>query len=683
MRLLDLDGIGGFMIDDRILHGGDYNPEQWLNEPKVLEEDLALMKKAKVNCVTLGVFSWSMLEKEDGLYDFEWLLKMIQRLFKEGIRVILATPSGAMPHWLTQKYPEVMQVSEEGRRNLPGRRHNFCYTSPIMREKVYEMDVRLSKQFGQHPAVILWHVSNELGGNWKDGACHCERCQEAFRSWLKKRYQTLENLNHAWWNRFWSHVYTDWEQIRSPAPHGECLSHGLKLDWKRFVTAQMTDFCQMEIKALRTHSTLPVTTNFMDFFKNLDYHKLHTCLDVVSWDSYPHWHIDRDEVPVAVRAAAGHSMMRSLKKQAFLLMESTPSCVNWRSVNPVKRPGMHMLSSMQAIAHGSDSVQYFQWRKGRGAYEKFHGAVLDHKNGSHTRTFREVSEVGERLLALQDKLKGTLNRPRTAFVFDWENWWALEDAAGPRQDINYVSEILKHYQTFWEQGIEVDFISMEADLSSYTLVCAPLNYLYLDGYAKRVKDYVEEGGCYVTTYFSGMADQTDLCFTGEHPLQEIIGVVQEELDAPGTGFENSFLYHGCMYQIGNIREICHPLEKTEVLAVYREDYYAGLPVVTKNQYGKGSCYYLAAETEKDFLRAFYREIWTERKLDNVLHTTLPYGVTTASREGEDGLIFVMNFLHTPVCIESVGAWLDVETKECGSGKLLLEALSCKVLQLKG
>jgi len=667
------------MIEGKILHGGDYNPEQWLDSPEVLEEDIALMKAAKVNCVTLGVFSWAMLEPEENVYDFEWLEGIMNKLYENGIQVILATPSGAMPHWLTAKYPEVMQVSEDGKRNLPGRRHNFCYTSPVMRQKIQKLDEELSKRFGQHDAVILWHISNELGGNFGDGACHCEQCQKAFQGWLQKKYGTLDRLNHAWWGRFWSHVYTDWEQIHSPAPHGECLVHGLKLDWRRFVTDQMTDFCEAEIEAVRKYSSLAVTTNFMDFFKNLNYQRLGRCLDLISWDNYPQWHMSRDEVPAAVRAAANHSLMRSLKKQPFLMMESTPSCVNWRPVNPVKRPGMHMLSSMQAIAHGSDSVQYFQWRKGRGSYEKFHGAVLDHKNGSNTRTFREVSEVGARLNSLKDHIKGSLNHPKAAIVFDWENWWALEDAAGPRLDMDYVSEVLQHYQMFWESGIEADFISMEEELGSYALVCAPFNYLYRQGYADRVRRYVEEGGCYVTTCFSGLVDDTDLCFTGTHPLEDVLGVIQEEIDAPGDDFSNSFLYEGRRFAVGHLREVCHTLENTQILAVYETDYYAGFPAVTKNHFGKGKSLYMAAQAEPDFLRAFYGKLFKELGLVNALGISLPYGVTTAKREGEENLVFVMNFNHEPVKLEGIGVWKDAYTGTRYEDQLEIKSLSYAVL----
>lgn len=686
------------MLGGRLLHGGDYNPEQWLDCPEVLEEDIRLMKEAGINCVTLGVFSWSVLEPEEGVYDFDWLEERIDRLGAEGIQVILATPTGGMPHWLTQKYPEVRQVFADGRRNLPGKRHNFCYTSPVMREKTAAIDRALAGRFGRKDNVILWHISNELGANMGDSTCHCELCQEAFREWLKKKYGTLDNLNRAWWGRFWSHVYTDWDQIHSPVPNGESRTTALELEWRRFSTEQISDFCAMEIRAVREHSDLPATANFMDFFKGFDYQRLGKEFDIISWDNYPFWHERRDETVPAVCAAANHSLMRSLKKQPFLLMESVPSQINWKECNPLKRPGMHMLSSLQAVAHGSDSVLYFQWRKGRGAFEKFHGAVLDHLNGKHTRTFREVTEVGERLPELTELLEKTVNTPKAAIVFDWENWWAVEDTTGPRLDLNYVECVLGHYRAFWEAGIEADFIGMDDELDGYQLVSAPLNYMYKDGYAEKVRRFVENGGLYVTTYFSGMVDGTDLCFTGHHPLEDVLGIVPEEIDAPSEEFANSFSYQGREYPAVRMCAIVHPKEGAEVLSVYEKDFYAGFPAVIKNAYGSGNSFFLAAESDMDFLRAFYRDVFRSAGLENALGIELPYGVTVTERipqrccDGQDekrlpaeacterGVVFVMNFRHEPVELTGLGEWKDAETGENVSGTLKMDKLSCRILK---
>lgn len=661
-----------------LLHGGDYNPEQWLDCPEVLQEDIELMKKGNINCVTLGVFSWSVLEPEEGCFCFDWLRDIIDELYGNGIFTVLATPTASMPHWMTAKYPEIMQVHADGKKNLPGKRHNFCYTSKKMREKARIIDSKLAEAFGKHPAVLLWHISNELGGNFGDGSCHCEECNLEFRLWLQEKYRTLDRLNQAWWTTFWSHRYTDWEQIHSPMPNGEILTHGLNLDWHRFVTHQMTGFCKWEIDSVREYSSFPVTTNFMYFFKPLNYYELHRCVDIVSWDSYPFWHKRKDEVPVAVKTAAAHSMMRSMKKAPFLLMESTPSCINWRAFNPVKRPHMHMLSSMQAVAHGSNSVQYFQWRKGRGAFEKFHGAVLDHKNKDNTRTFLEVTQVGERLAKMSEKIAATCNRPKVAVIFDWENWWAVEDATGPIIDIDYVKTFLMHFRSFWEAGIDVDVINMEDDLKEYRIVAAPVNYLYKEKYAQKVEDFVRNGGSYITTYWSGVVNESDLCFTEKHPLQEVLGIWQEEIDAPGEEFRNEIIYKGKAYPVGRLCEVVHA-KTAEILTVYEKEYYKGSPAITRNYFGKGNAYYLAAEFGQEFLNLFYKERILEKELANPLASELPYGVTVSVREGEENLVFLQNFNDAEAVIHDVEAWVDADTGEQIEGEIKLSPFECRIL----
>lgn len=273
-----------------LLHGGDYNPEQWLDRQDILDADIAFFKKAHINTVSVGIFSWAMLEPEEGKYNFQWLEDVIEKLYANGISVILATPSGARPKWLADHYPEVLRVKTDRHRNLFGGRHNHCYTSPVYREKISKINTELSKRFGQHPAVVLWHISNELGGE-----CHCPLCQEKFREWLREKYETIENLNNQWCTTFWSHRYNSFDEIESPSPRGEVALHALNLDWKRFVTKQTLEFVEVEKAAIAAGgSNRPVTVNLMYDFAGLDYSKFADAVDIVSWDNYPTWHKEEE-----------------------------------------------------------------------------------------------------------------------------------------------------------------------------------------------------------------------------------------------------------------------------------------------------------------------------------------------------------------------------------------------------
>ena len=270
----------------KMLYGGDYNPEQWLEHPEILEKDITFMKEAHINVVSLGIFSWSALEPEEGRYDFSWMEERINTLYENGISVFLATPSGSRPRWMAEKYPEVLRVDARGQRAHYGERHNHCYTSPVYREKVRRINMELARRFGSHPGVIAWHISNEYGGE-----CHCPLCQAEFRNWLRDRYGTIENLNRRWYTSFWGHTYQDFDQVESPSPLGDSSVHALNLDWKRFVTDRTVDFMKHEIRALRdAGSDKPATTNMMYYYDGLNYHKFADAVDFISWDNYPVWH---------------------------------------------------------------------------------------------------------------------------------------------------------------------------------------------------------------------------------------------------------------------------------------------------------------------------------------------------------------------------------------------------------
>ncbi|QMV40957.1 beta-galactosidase [Cohnella cholangitidis] len=633
-----------------MLHGADYNPEQWSDYPEVLIEDVRMMKLAGCNAMSIGIFSWVKLEPEEGVFTFEWLDKQLDLFAANGIYAFLATPSGARPAWMSAKYPEVLRVGSNRVRNLHGFRHNHCYTSPVYREKVAIINRELAKRYAHHPAVLGWHISNEFGGE-----CHCDLCQTAFRDWLKIKYGTLEAVNHAWWATFWSHTYTAWEQIESPSDHGETQVHGLNLDWKRFVSERTIDFCKHEIDVVRAYNPdIPITTN-MHMTESIDYRKLAKELDVISWDAYPDWHYtaDGDDSRLAAWTAMHYDMMRSFKNKPFLLMESTPSLTNWQSVSKLKRPGMHKLSSLQAVAHGADSVQYFQWRKSRGSSEKFHGAIIDHSGHEHTRVFRDVAEVGELLGGLSD-IVGCTTPAEAGILFDWDNRWAVKDAQGIRNSgIRYEETVLQHYRAFWELGIPADVIGIEDDLSRYKLIVAPMLYLVSETDGARIQRFVEQGGTFVSTYWSGIVNETDLCHLGGFPgpLRKTLGIWSEEAEGLHERDTNGIVFRpesawglSGEYDAHEIADLIH-LEGAEALAEYRDDFYAGRPALTRHALGEGKSYYLATRVkDAEFYTKLYAEIAKESGLRSAIDTDLPQGVTAQVRtDGDNDFVFIQNF----------------------------------------
>ncbi len=668
------------------MHGADYNPDQWLHDPEVLREDIRLMKLAKCNVMSVGIFAWSALEPEEGVFTFGWLDRLLDTFAENGIYAWLATPSGARPAWMSQRYPEVLRVRANRVRNLHGARHNHCYSSPVYREKTAVMNRKLAERYSQHPAVVGWHVSNEYGGE-----CHCDYCQEAFRGWLKNKYGSLDALNLAWWTSFWSHTYTDWAQVESPSPQGENAVHGLNLDWRRFVSDQTIDFCKAEIAPLRAvNPDLPVTANMMDLFDGLDYRQFAEILDVISWDAYPTWHEAASDREVAAWFAFDHDMFRSLKGRPFMLMESTPSQTNWQPVSKLKRPGMHRLSSLQAVAHGSDTVQYFQWRKSRGSSEKFHGAVVDHAGHEHTRVFRDVAGLGETLSKLTEVL-GTGVKAETAILFDWDNRWAVKDAQGPRnKDIGYERTVMQHYRAFWDMGVPVDVIGAAGDFGGYKLIVAPMVYLLREETGRRLERFVEGGGTLVVTYWSGVVDENDLCHLGGFPgpLRKTLGIWAEEIDGLHDHDRNGIaLLEGNALGLGGsyeARELCELIhtEGAETLAVYEDDFYAGRPALTVNRFGHGKAYYLAARTDEPFYGAFYGRLAAEAGIRRALDTELPAGVTAQVRtDGERDYVFVLNFSGAAQRIELDGcAYTDVESGEPVSGELALDMHGVRILK---
>lgn len=665
-----------------MLHGADYNYEQWLDYPEVLAQDMALMKASHCTVMSVGIFSWAMLEPAEGDYQFGWLDRLMDSLAENGLMANLATPSGANPNWMSKKYPEIRVVDVNGRRQPHHLRHNHCPTSPIYRQKTAQINTKLAERYKDHPALLMWHVSNEFGHY----NCRCALCLQAFQAWLKERYGDLDTLNHAWWTTFWSHRYTDWSQIEPVDPS----VHALMLDWNRFVSHQVLDFYLAETKPLREIAPdVPVTTNFMRPDVGLDYWQFAPHVDVICWDSYPEWHsIDGDsEMDTAVETSFYHDLNRSFKQRPFLLMESTPSMVNWQGISRQKRPGLHQLASIQSVAHGSNGVQYFQWRQSRGGSEKFHGAVVTHANHGDTRTFREVTAVGKTLTQLQPILD-SVNKAEVAIIYDFQNEWAINLAELPRsKEKNYQKRCIAHYAPLWQNGITVDIINSDFDdLSNYKLVIAPMLYLLPAALAEKLQQFVKNGGTLVTTYLSGVVNESDLVFRGgaPGPLREALGLWVEETDvlfdhhSQSVRFEDGPL-DDRSYTVQQMADVVR-LEGARPLAVYEQDFYAGSPAVTQNAFGKGQAFYVAARHSASFLADFYGWLTKELGVKTAV-SKLPTGTTAQLRQSDDGdFLFLLNFNHHAATITLDQSYRDMETNQSVCGDIDLPEYGFRILQ---
>lgn len=656
------------MINEKLpkmWYGGDYNPEQW--DEEAWKEDDRMFKLAGIDVATINVFSWALSQPNEDTYDFAWLDETIERLYRNGVYICLATSTGAHPAWMARKFPDVLRVDYEGRKRKFGGRHNSCPNSPTYRKYATMMAGKLAERYKDHPAVLIWHVSNEYGGY-----CYCDHCAAAFRTWLKQRYGTLDAVNKAWNTRFWGHTFYDWEDIVVPNALSEEWSgnrtnfQGISLDYRRFQSDSLLDCYKLERDVLkRITPDIPVTTNLMGFYPELDYFKWAKEMDVVSWDNYPSL-----DTPYSYTAMA-HALMRGLKGgQPFMLMEQTPSVQNWQPYNSAKRPGVMRLWSYQAVAHGADTVMFFQLRRSIGACEKYHGAVIEHVGHEHTRVFRECAELGKELQQLGDRILDARSDAKVAIIYDWENRWGIDLSSGPTVALNYVNEVHKYYDALHQLHIQTDMVSVEEDFRKYDVVIAPVMYMVKPGFAERVEAFVSQGGTFVTTFFSGIVNEQDLVTLGGYPgeLRKVMGIWAEEIDALLPGQQNQMVMRGRKgqlegtYDCGILCDVIHA-EGAEVVAEYGSDYYQGTPSLTVNSFGQGKAWYVATSPEPKFLKDLMQTICIDHGIEPVLKAPEGVEVTKRVKEGVE-FTFVLNHMpeSKPVPLEGE-TYVDLLTGE--------------------
>lgn len=620
----------------KVMFGGDYNPEQWSED--VWQEDMRLFKLAKIDIVTLNVFSWATLQKSENEYDFTQLDKIMKLVKDNNMRVCLATSTGAHPAWMAKKYPEILRVEFNGTKRKFGGRHNSCPNSLVYRKYSSILAGKLAERYKDYDNIVAWHISNEYGGE-----CYCENCEKAFRVWLKDKYKTIEEVNRVWNTAFWGHTFYEFDEIVVPNLQSEhfererTMFQGISLDYSRFNSESMLNCFKIEYDAIKKHSDVEITTNIMGTYKPLDYFKWAKEMDFVSWDSYPSYDATYSDI-----AFLNHVMRGVKDGKPFILMEQTPSSTNWQPINTTKRPNYMRLLSYQAIANGSDAVMYFQMRRSIGACEKFHGAVIDHAGHENTRVFREVSQLGAELEKLGSATLGSTIEAKIGIVFDWDNWWALEYSSGPSYRLKYLDEVKKYYKALHGKNIPVDIVSVERDYSKYDVIIAPALYMMKGDYHEKLRTFVKNGGTLVTGVLSGIVDENDLVQVGGYPyvIRDLVGLWVEEIDDIPEDEENQFEFEGVKYPAKIVCDVIHS-EGAKVLGTFEKEFYQGQPTITENDFGKGKTYYVGTRSNDEFYSALLNRVCAEKGIKSVMEA--PYGVEVGVREKDNReFLFILN-----------------------------------------
>ncbi|MCB4885011.1 beta-galactosidase [Bifidobacterium pseudocatenulatum] len=634
----------------RIWYGGDYNPDQWPEE--VWDDDVRLMKKAGVNLVSVGIFSWAKIETSEGVYDFDWLDRIINKLGEAGVAVDLASATASPPMWLTQAHPEVLWKDYRGDVCQPGARQHWRPTSPVFREYALKLCRAMAEHYKGNPYVVAWHVSNEYG-------CHnrfdySEDAEHAFQQWCEERYGTIDAVNDAWGTAFWAQRMNDFSEIVPPRfiGDGNFMNPGKLLDFKRFSSDALKAFYIAERDTLAEITPdLPLTTNFMVSASGsvLDYDDWGDEVDFVSNDHYfipGEAHLDE----LAFSASLVDGIAR---KDPWFLMEHSTSAVNWREINYRKEPGQLVRDSLAHVAMGADAVCYFQWRQSKAGAEKFHSAMVPHA-GEDSAVFRDVCELGADLNKLSDEgiLGSRLAKSRVAVVFDYESEWATEHTATPTQHVHHVDEPLAWFRALADQGVTADVVPVRGAWDDYEMVVLPSVYLLSEETTRRVRDYVVGGGRLVVTYYTGISDEKDHVWLGGYPgsIRDVVGVRVEEFMPMGDDFtgvpDRLELSNGAVAH--DIADVIGSVDGTAtVLETFKDDPWTGMdgaPAIVAHTFGEGRSVYVGARLGRDGIALSLPEILDSLGMaeaggndGRVLHV---------EREGANGSRFVFSFNRT-------------------------------------
>ncbi len=655
----------------RIWYGGDYNPEQWPRE--VWQEDVRLMKKAGVNIVSLAIFSWSRIEPAEGQWDFSFFDEVIDLLGKNGIAVDLATSTASPPMWLAQAHPEILPVDQDGRVFWPGARQHWRPTSPVYRRYALEMCRHMAEHFKNNPYVVAWHLGNEYG-------CHnlydfSDDANHAFQQWCKQRYGTIDAVNKAWGTDFWSQRMTSFDQILVPRHVNGFPNPGKLLDFRRFSSDALLDFCTAERDAIEQITPdKPFTTNFMvsgAATTGIDYDSWGGDMDFVSND---HYFTPGDE-HLRARLLREPGGLASLGSRRGCPRAPT-SAVNWRAINYRQNPAP-CCATRSRTAFGADGILYFQWRQSQAGAEKFHSAMVPHVAGEDSQIFRDVLR-GKVLSDLADAgvLGSTVETSQVAILFDNPSGWALQHPNMPTQKLGRFVEPFSWWKAFADPGITADVVPTNGLWQQRKVVVVPNVYLMDASLADKLRDFARNGGTVIVTYMSGIADRNDRIWLGGYPgaLRDLTGVRIEEFNPLGDDFlgtpdhldlDNGTTAHDFADVISGVAD------DARVISRYSADKAGGMdgvPAIVLHPFGQGRSLYVGCRLSAADIATSITPLLDELGLTGLAHSTAQ--VLRVVRSSADGtrFVFLFNRTHRNVTAQVEGRVLVASQADAGDAE---------------
>jgi len=481
-----------------------YYPEHWPESR--WQQDAKDMQTMGIDYVRIGEFSWSTIEKEPEQFNWQWLDTSLEILHKAGLKIILGTPTATPPKWLVDKHPTMLARDEHGCVRGFGSRRHYTFASLEYREECRRIVTMMAERYGQHPAVVSWQTDNEYG-------CHDtilsygEADLIAFRVWLAEKYGSIDALNKAWGNVFWSMEYRTFDEIELPNLTVTEPNPSHRLDFHRCCSDQVVAYNKVQVDILRQHSVdRDLVHNYMGFFTAFDHHKVGKDLDVASWDTYPLGFLDQeaiyteDEKHDYLRmghpdfGGFHHDLYRGCSNGRLWIMEQQPGPVNWAPHNPTPADGAVRLWTWEAFSHGAELVSYFRFRQAPFAQEQMHAGLLrpdaSQAEGATEamQVSQEVGELAKKMGINKEDLLALPSAGSVALMFDYEACWAL-DIQPQSQAYRYLFWCYRVYESLRELGLSVDIISPESDLSLYKMLVLPAQVTIDDDLTERLDKF--------------------------------------------------------------------------------------------------------------------------------------------------------------------------------------------------